>query len=330
LNSCPFRFAPIYKERIWAGRKLAEIFGRELPAGVNIGESWELADLENDRSIISNGPLAGQTLRSAIERHTEEITGRKDFTPPFPLLLKFLDAGRTLSVQVHPDEKACLKMGCGEPKTECWFVLQADPQSRIYKGLKRGTTRGSFEKAVNEGTVEELLDSVEASAGQCHYLPAGTVHALGAGILVAEIQLPSDTTYRVFDWNRLDDSGNPRRLHIAEALECIHFDTAAADLPVSNSGRLLDCPYFTIDKLAFAAGEAVDLDHGLMQAVMVTAGSGELKGRGNASTPFRAGQTLLVPAAWDGQILSQRAGECLCIRPQAISRSRSAASSGRP
>ena len=166
----------------------------------------------------------------------------------FPLLVKFLDAQDVLSVQVHPDAETCRRMGKGDPKTECWYVIQAEPGAVIYKGFKRGVTRERFAKAIQDGTVADLLAAVPVRPGECHFIPAGTVHSLGAGLLIAEVQTPSDTTYRVFDWNRVDDAGKPRPLHIAEALESIHFDVTPDKLPVTTVGRLVDCEYFQVDK----------------------------------------------------------------------------------
>ena len=218
MNPYPLKFNPILKERIWGGRRLTELFGKALPPGVRIGESWELADLPNDKSIIANGELAGMTIGGVANRYPGEIMGNERFIGPFPLLVKFLDAEDVLSVQVHPDEETCRRMGRGEPKTECWYIVAAEPGAVIYKGLKKGVNRTELEAAIASGTVADTLMNVEVAAGQCHMLPAGTPHAIGAGLVVAEIQTPSDTTYRVFDWGRVDEAGRPRQLHIAEAV----------------------------------------------------------------------------------------------------------------
>jgi mannose-6-phosphate isomerase len=244
----PLKFESIYKERIWGGRLLREVFDRQTLKGKKIGESWELADLPNDKSKIINGELAGQTLEQAVLKYPQEITGFREFSPPFPLLIKLLDCGDILSVQVHPDEETCRRMGRGNFKTECWYIIRAEPGAVIYKGLKPNVTRKSFEQAIKDGTVEDTLNKVEVRAGECHFLPAGTAHAIGAGLLIAEIQTPSDTTYRVFDWNRKDKDGKSRPLHIDEALESIHFDSSGDNLSVTSIGRLVDSEYFKIDK----------------------------------------------------------------------------------
>ena len=156
----PLKFEPIYKKRIWGGQKLREVFNKDIPPLEKIGESWELADLPDDKSLIANGELAGLTLNSAIQKYPKEITGDENFSGPFPLLIKFLDAEDILSVQVHPDSKTCRRMGKGSPKTECWYIISAVPGAVIYKGLKKDVTKEGFSKAIKEGSVAELLVKV--------------------------------------------------------------------------------------------------------------------------------------------------------------------------
>jgi len=325
VKAYPLQFEPIYKQRIWGGRKLQEVFGKELPTGRKIGESWELADLPNDKSVIVNGELAGRTLRSAIERYPRQITGLASFSPPFPLLIKLLDCQDVLSVQVHPDPGTCERMGKGEPKTECWYIISAAPGAVIYKGLKKGVTKEQFARAIKAGTVADTLAQVEVRAGECHFLPAGTAHAIGPGLLIAEIQTPSDTTYRVFDWNRVDEAGKSRELHVEEALESIHFDISGETLPVTTVGRLVECEYFTVDKGHQARNCELLLSPGRMKVLIVISGVGTILGKGGslkgeafgdvspggghpqaaleAATrlvEFRAGDCLLVPVAYEG------------------------------
>ena len=308
----PLKFGPIYKERIWGGKFLREVFGRETPRGKKIGESWELADLPEDKSKIVNGELAGETLESAIRKYPEEITGRKEFSLPFPLLIKFLDCGEVLSVQVHPDREACRRMGKGDFKTECWYIVRASRGAAIYKGLKKGVTREKFEQAIKDGTVEKLLNKVEVKAGECHYLPAGTTHAIGAGLLIAEIQTPSDTTYRVFDWNRVDEKGKPRPLHIEEALESIHFDSSGDNLSVTTVGRLVDSEFFRIDKGHQARNCEVLLSRGKMRTVIILSGFGTIAGDGSI-VEFKAGDTILVPAVYEGVMRFSAESEYLTV-----------------
>jgi len=311
----PLKFRPIYKQRIWGGQKLREVFDKDLPPFEKIGESWELADLPNDKSVISNSELTGQTLISAIEKYPKEITGNEDFAGAFPLLIKFLDAQDILSVQVHPDPETCRRMGKGEPKTECWYIISAEPDAVIYKGLKEGVTKEQFAEAIEKGNVADLLAKVQVEKGQCHFLPAGTAHAIGPGLLIAEIQMPSDTTYRVFDWNRVDEAGEARELHIEEALESIHFDASADNFSVTTMGRLVDCEYFRIDKGHQGKDCEVLLSPGppkagliqsralpWMKTMIIISGFGTILGTEGSSVEFKAGDTLLIPAVYEGAI----------------------------
>ena len=258
--------------------------------------------MPDDKSVIANGELAGQTLGSVVEKYPKEITGDESFSGPFPLLIKFLDAEDILSVQVHPDAETCRRMGRGTPKTECWYIISAGPDAVIYKGLKKGVTKQQFAEAIKKGSVAELLEKVLVEPGQCHYLPAGTAHSIGAGILIAEIQTPSDTTYRVFDFNRVDDTGKARELHIEEALESIHFETSGGDLPVTTVGRLLDCEFFRIDKGHQSRGCEMLLSPGKMRCLIILAGAGTILEADGTSVKFKAGDCLLVPVAYEAAI----------------------------
>lgn len=309
----PLKFRPILKRRIWGGQKLREVFGKDIPAGEKIGESWELADLPEDKSVIVNGELTGQTIREAVEKWPEEITGEANFALPFPLLIKILDCEEVLSVQVHPDAEAAKRMGKGDLKTECWYIISAVPGAVIYKGLKDGVTKEGFAGAIENGTVEKMLKKIQVKEGECHFLPAGTTHAIGAGLLIAEIQTPSDTTYRVFDWNRIDDMGKPRQLHIKEALECIHFDVSRDNLSVTKAGRLVDCEYFRIDKGHQARSCELLLSPGKMKTLIILTGFGTILGRDGEAMNFRAGETILVPAAYTGAMTFADESEYLTV-----------------
>jgi mannose-6-phosphate isomerase len=300
MDIYPLKLVPVFKPRIWGGRKLEEVFGKELPPGEKIGESWEIADLPEGQSRIANGPLAGQTLGETVRRHAQEIAGTRDFPERFPLLVKFLDAQDVLSVQVHPDASTCRRMGRGDPKTECWYVIQAEPGAVIYKGFKKGVTKERFAKAIQDGTAANLLAEVPVKPRECHFIPAGTVHSLGAGLLIAEIQTPSDTTYRVFDWNRVDETGKPRPLHIADALESIHFDVTPDKLPVTTVGRLVDCEYFSVDKGHLAPNGELLFARGCMRTLIFVTGSGMIVSAKTDPVPFKAGDCFITPAAFEG------------------------------
>jgi len=298
----PLKFRPIFKERIWGGRAISEVFGKDLPVGVNIGESWELADLPEDKSVIANGPLAGQDIASVIDKFGEAITGKPDYSPPLPLLIKILDARDVLSVQVHPDARTCKQTGKGDPKTECWYIIDAKPGACIYKGLKVGTTKDQFAAAIEDGSCADLIEKIEVEMGECHFLPSGTVHAIGGGLLIAEIQQPSDTTYRVFDWNRVGDDGKPRQLHVEDALESIHFDPSGDNLSVKSVGRLVGTEFFNVDKGHVLKGGQMLVSGNIMKVIVVLSGNGRIEAQECETVDFSKGDTVLLPAAYEGVV----------------------------
>lgn len=296
MQPYPMKFQPVYKERIWGGEKLKTALGKNIPVGVKIGESWEIADLAEGKSTVKNGPLAGKTIAEVIEAlGAKAIFGTDNYIPPFPLLIKILNAEDVLSVQVHPDKAACKRAGKGEPKTECWYIMAAAEGACIYKGLKTGVTKDVFAKAIEDGTVADTLVKVPVKVGQCHFLPAGTAHAIGAGLLIAEIQTPSDTTYRVFDFNRVDANGNSRQLHIENSLESIHFDQDRSELTVKNQGRLADCEFFRIDKFSLAPNDQKTFDDNKMHVLVFTSGAGAIAA-GGQTVDFQIGDSILLPA----------------------------------
>ncbi|MGE4285806.1 MAG: type I phosphomannose isomerase catalytic subunit [Phycisphaerae bacterium] len=307
----PVKFAPIFKETIWGGSAIAEKYGKTPPAGMKVGESWELSDIPSGRSVVACGKYAGKTLGELLREYPEEIMGDKNYSAEsFPLMIKFIDANDVLSVQVHPDAELCKRSGKGSPKTECWYILDAAPGACIYKGLKPGTTCELFAKAIKEGTCEEYLEKIEVKVGECHFLPSGVAHAIGAGLLIAEIQQPSDTTYRVFDWNRVDADGNPRELHVEDALEAIHFD-GNDNLSVRSEGRLVDAPEFKLDKLELDSGGECVWEEGNMAAITVVSGSGRIKGD-SSLLEYKAGDTMLLPHCFGGAVIADEES-CLLI-----------------
>ncbi len=303
----PLRFEPVYQARIWGGRKLETLLGRRLPSGEKFGESWEICDYGAEQSIVESGPLAGQTLHELFTARKDELLGRhRPQTPAaaverFPLLLKYLDAADRLSVQVHPDDRLAARLDPPDlGKTEAWTVLAAEPGSLIYAGLKPGATRDKLARAIEQGACEQWLHSFEPEPGDCLLLPAGTVHALGAGLLVAEIQQSSDTTYRMFDWNRVDSKGNARQLHVEQALEAINFDqgqlgplkSQPTDHPYRQ--RLIDCDKFVLDRWEITTPEL--LGDGRCHLITVLQGSLTVEGD-PAEAPLPRGGTILLPAA---------------------------------
>lgn len=320
----PLKFTPRLVEKMWGGRKLETVFHKPLPPGKPIGESWELYDFppgvcDNSTdwvsSPIANGPLAGKTLHWAMGQFGADLLGSAKPTGEhgqFPLLIKFLDAKEDLSVQVHPDEKYARANRGAHLKTEAWYVIDNEPGARLLKGLAPGVKADALRKAISAGTVERQIRACPVKPGDCHFLPSGTVHALGGGILVAEVQTPSDTTFRVFDFNRVDPStGKTRTLHVEQAMQCIDFDSEPPEQPRSHVAgphttvtRLVSCPYFTIEKVRFSEGVAEPLPYDQPVVWIVLEGRGNLKADGAAEpTPFAPGDTLLLPAAMKNPVL---------------------------
>lgn len=319
MNLYPLLFEPIYKAKVWGGRALEKL-GKRLPPGEQIGESWELADLaatsasggggSAERSVIDNGPLAGTDLHAAIDRFGDQLIDRLPLSAEggFPLLVKFLDAEQNLSVQVHPSPEYAKQNPQAHLKSEAWYILDAAPGAVIYKGVKDGTTAEQFREAIQSNRVEELIIAVPVEPGEIHYLPSGTCHALGAGIVVAEVQTPSDTTFRVYDWGR-----EGRQLHVEQALQCIHFGPAETDAFEPHTKierarttveRLVQCAYFTIDRVTAEAGYTQELADREPVVWMVLEGRVEVRcEHGEASarrTVVDRGRTVLLPAAMEG------------------------------
>jgi len=309
----PFKFEPIYLEKIWGGRNLERLFGRNLPAGRQIGESWELADLKEGAGVVTNGPLCGTTLTEMTRRLGDDLLGGAAAMPDgrFPLLLKLLDANDILSLQVHPDAEAAEAIGAGAAaKTECWLIL-ASRGGFIYKGCLPGVGPEAFRRAIEDNTVERVVRRYDVAAGDFHYLPAGTVHALGAGVVVAEVQTPSDTTYRVTDW------GRGRQIHVERSMQCIHFSPADDELPGAGGETLIVTESFTVARRRAETAGGAHTEHrcppGRCTALMFLEATGEveLRHRGKVvpAVPVRGGDTVLLPAGLDGAVVSA-AGRC--------------------
>lgn len=309
----PFVLEPRLFEKVWGGRSLATL-GKDLPPMANIGESWELADLDATSasgaggggvsSVIARGPLAGRTIREALSFWGADLLGSAPAPEGrFPLLVKYLDAREDLSVQVHPSPAYAVRHAHAHAKTECWYVVQAEPGSRILKGLAPGVTPGEVGQAARAGgDVPSMLHSAAAQVGDLHVLPTGTIHALGAGVLVAEVQTPSDTTYRVYDWAR-EYGRSGRELHLDQAVECILQGPPPATRrlePGMEAGRLCALDAFTIDASRPQGGDVLPLAFdGRCQVLMLVSGVGEvvLEGDEDATLPIHAGHTVVVPAA---------------------------------
>ncbi len=328
------KFAPVFHERIWGADNLKKIYNKPLPANTKIGESWELSDLPGNRTKVQNGPWQGLDLRELLDNHFQEIgLTQEQAADPFGLFIKFLDADDVLSVQVHPDKEACKLFPNAALKTECWYVLDAKPGAKIYQGLKPNIGPDQLAQALKNGTVDQLLVAHEVKKGDFHHLPAGTIHALGAGVLVAEIQTPSDTTFRVFDWNRTDANGKSRELHVEQALASIHYTNGYGpaedhNVPVNPKGPLaqlaaalgdakplVDCDFFSVALSTMAKGiRKFTIEQTTFMIALDCAGT---LGSGKLALDFVPGDTILLPQTEQADINVTQPGQCMitCLGP---------------
>jgi mannose-6-phosphate isomerase len=300
----PLTFQPIFQERIWGGRKLETLYKKSLPPGKIIGESWEISDRPEANSVVSNGPLKGRALHELMETQREAIMGRARAPEGrFPLLIKLLDAQDNLSLQVHPPQHLAATLG-GQPKTEMWYVSAAESGALLYAGLRPGVGRDEFAQKTRVGEVAECFHQLPVRAGDSLFLPSGRVHALGKGLVIFEIQQNSDTTYRVFDWNRVDANGKARQLHVEESLKCIDFEDFEPSLtdnksveitPGVHSRSLARHALFGVDLLQFSSNSRqVEKIHE-PRVIGVVSGTLEIS---HATEPvtLNAGEFALVPA----------------------------------
>jgi len=301
----PLRFEPIYQYRLWGGRRLASLLSAPLPGDGPIGEAWILSDRDDHPSRVADGPLKGRTIAQLLEQFPQEVMGKlAGRFRRFPLLLKFLDAREMLSVQVHPTDAHTDLLPPGETgKTEAWVVLEAGPKSRIYAGLKPGTTKADLRQALANGAVADRLAYFTPKPGDAVFLPAGTVHSLGGDIVVFEVQQNSDVTFRLYDWNHVDaKTGKPRALQVEQALACIDFEKCAGGLvapvveattPVERE-RLFHCEHFWLSRLRGSSPFAVGAP-GVPRALVCIEGTGHIE-HGSATYAVTKGDVLLLPA----------------------------------
>ncbi|MBL9168667.1 MAG: class I mannose-6-phosphate isomerase [Verrucomicrobiales bacterium] len=300
----PLTFTPILMERVWGGRSLERLFGKALPEGKLIGESWEISDRPGSVSTIANGPLAGTDLHWLMAHRADDLLGPSRGTwTHFPLLVKILDAQEVLSLQVHPPAAQAAELG-GEPKTEMWYVYEAKPGATLQAGLKRGVTRELFEKALQEGKAGDCVHTHTVQKGDAMFLPSGRVHAIGAGNVIFEVQQNSDTTYRVFDWNRTGLDGRPRELHIPQSLRSINFeDYEPLLIRPEEVGQgafkfryLVDDPLFRINTTQIRRGERFYLRTTGAQIIGLLEGRLTISAEGQ-SIELKPGQFALLPAS---------------------------------
>jgi mannose-6-phosphate isomerase len=315
----PLTFQSVFKERVWGGREIERLYGKKLPPGAVIGESWEISDRPGDESVIANGQFAGKNLRWLMENHARELLGDAKPTTGnhFPLLIKILDAREKLSLQVHPPAHKSAELR-GEPKTEMWFIADAAPGAELFVGLKRGVTRAEFEQKVSDGSVAECFHRVPVCTGDTMFLPSGRVHAIGDGLVIFEIQQNSDTTYRVFDWNRTGLDGKPRDLHIAQSFASIDFNDFepklvetkfAADGKIQKRALVND-PLFNVAAWKLNSGADGQLKAKKLQLVAVTSGEVEIKS-GSTLVNLSAGQFCLIPASLEQTEILAKSGAAL-------------------
>jgi len=304
----PITFTPLYMPRVWGGHRLADAYARSLPKDAVIGESWEVVDRPEAQSLVSGGPLAGQDLHGLWHDHRAAVFGAAAVNHPaerFPLLVKLLDATDTLSVQVHPPADVAPRLG-GETKNEMWFVAAAEPGAHIYAGLRSGVTRDTFEAALGAGEdVSRMLHRIDVVAGDAIFIPAGRVHAIGGGCLIVEVQQNSDTTYRVFDFNRPGLDGNPRDLHVDASLASIDWDDfePALEPPHPDPESVLATRFFAVERWELTHPRRAALaDEFALVCVL----------RGNVAcgdVTIGPGDVMLVPASPAGAELEPAGGE---------------------
>jgi mannose-6-phosphate isomerase len=298
----PIQFEPILKDRIWGGEKLKTVLDKPIASKIT-GESWELSTVEGDISIVANGELKGKSLTEIIDESPDEILGtvvHKRFGKQFPLLFKYLDAREDLSIQVHPNDELAKKRHNSFGKTEMWYVMQADEDARIIVGFKEKSNANEFSESLGNKTLLTLLDDIKVKEGDVFFLETGTVHAIGAGLVIAEIQQTSDITYRLYDFDRVDAQGNTRELHIDLALEAINYNKVETyrgyNKKINQSNTIVDCPYFTTNFIPLDGREAFTKTGNSFTVYMCVDGKFELE-YNDVAFKYKKGDTILIPAA---------------------------------
>ena len=300
----PIKFTPILKERLWGGTRLGSVLGKQLPEGT-IGESWELSGVPGDISEVANGPYRGLSLQQLIEAYGTELLGTevlRRFGAEFPILIKFIDANRDLSIQLHPGDELARKRHNSFGKTEMWYVMEADPGAELIIGFNRDTNPEEYQEALNSGSLLELLHHEPVREGDAFFINSGKIHAIGAGILLAEIQQSSDVTYRVYDFGRVDAQGNPRELHTELALDAMDYSMKDDfRMPYSRTrnrnNKMVDSTYFKTAYMHRDTSGTVELEgRDSFTAYICVGGKAEFE-LGGHTVPLQRGETVLIPAA---------------------------------
>jgi mannose-6-phosphate isomerase len=312
----PLKFQTIYKDKIWGGEKIKTYLHKDFGSLPNCGETWEISGVKSDVSVVADGPLRGKRLDSLLEEYKEELVGTKvyqHFGNIFPLLIKFIDANEDLSIQVHPDDELAKKRHNSFGKTEMWYVVEADPGSTLIAGFNKEVNEQEYLDKFNSGHLTDILNKEDVKSGDVFFLPAGRVHTIGKGLLIAEIQQTSDITYRIYDFDRVDDKGNKRELHVEEALAAIDYkhypEYKTLYHPKENETvKLVTCPYFTTSLMDFTEGTEKDYS-GLDSFVIYVCLEGEfvINHQGN-SYSVMMGDCILLPKTVDHITLETTSG----------------------
>lgn len=299
----PLKFLPILKEKIWGGTKLKTILKKKSDA-LNVGESWEISDVDGDTSIVSNGELKGATLKQLLSTYQEELIGKKNFEQfgeKFPLLIKFIDAKEDLSIQLHPNDELAAKRHNSFGKTEMWYVMQADEDSNLIVGFNQAVTPELYLKHLENKTLPKILNFDKVREGDTYFIEVGRVHAIGAGVMLAEIQQTSDITYRVYDWDRKDDEGKERDLHNDLAIDAIDFDMkedfrVAYSKEENEKNNMVSCPYFITNYIHLTKSITKNNHNDSFIIYICVEGEAKVTVEGFSET-IKKGETILIPAA---------------------------------
>lgn len=300
----PLKFHPLFKDKIWGGDKIKTILRHDYSPLPSCGELWAISGIPGNESVVSEGPLEGNTINELLEIYMEELAGEKIyeiFQNEFPLLIKFIDANDWLSIQVHPDDELAEARGLESGKTEMWYIIQADKDSKIIKGFAENTSRGEYQKRLSEKSLSEIMNFVPVKEGDAFYIDAGKVHALGPGILLTEIQQSSDTTYRIYDWDRVDEKGKGRDLHIEDAIEAINFKKEEDNyinyhLHNNQSMPMVDEKYFTTQILQIDAPIEKNYDELDSFVIYIVINGSFILKSDNGNMDLGIGDVVLLPA----------------------------------
>jgi len=309
----PLKFKPIFKDKIWGGEKIRSVMGLDFDPSPNCGEAWMLSGVEGNPSIVSNGFLAGNELNELLEVYMYDLVGDEIYERygnEFPVLIKLIDANDWLSIQVHPDDELAAQRKIGRGKTEMWYVLGADKNSQLISGFNKKIDKDQYQQHLGDGNLSQIMNYENVEAGNVFFMPAGRVHALGPGILLAEIQETSDTTYRIYDWDRTDDTGMSRDLHIDEAMDAIDFEVHSQykteyTKGIDESVRLASCEHFTTNLISLEK-HALEKDYSSLDSfvsLLCTGGKAIIQCNGEQYN-IKRGELMLIPAILENILIS--------------------------